>query len=110
MKYIIPLVLFSVLALGGCTATRMTTANLPPDVKISKNVTIPNDTAIAIYVPARHLNNRVYLENQNFFFDPGQATLDAMDAVMKTYCTQYRYLDSSSSDSHGMLLDLNPEW
>lgn len=103
-------VLFVALAVSGCTANRMTTQTLPKGVVLNKNVKIPNDTFIAIYIPADISNGRFYLEQAGFFVEPGRAMKDAVSAVMKTYFTEHAYFDRDSEQLYGLLLDLQPTW
>jgi len=110
MKQFIYVVMLSVFFLTACTTSRMSMDTLPAKVKLDKQVSIPNDTTIAIYLPATNLSNRFYLENSGIFIDPGLATKEAVDKVMKTYFTAYSLFEPSSDKTYGMLLDLNPEW
>ena len=83
---------------------------LPKGVQLPKDVKVPNDTALAIYLPASDLNNRFYVSSLGIWAEPGKALEDARRELGPRYFTQMIPVDFASDHSYGLLLAINPKW
>jgi S1-C subfamily serine protease len=77
---------------------------LPPDVAV------PNDTALAVYIPARHLELRFYSKIAGVWVEPGAALNDARSELGKQLFTHVVPVDFKTDDQYSLLLALNPKW
>jgi serine protease Do len=103
--FLAPVVLCAVLMQAAFAAEKTT---LPKGVP--KDVKFPNDTAIAIYIPASELDNRFYVSTFGIWADPGKALDDARREVGTRFFTAMMPVDFVSQGKYGLLLDLDPKW
>ena len=78
--------------------------NLPTDVSV------PNDTALAVYIPARHLESRFYSKVSGVWVEPGAALDNARTEMGRQLFTHVAPVDFKTDDSYGLLLALTPKW
>ncbi|HKS55154.1 MAG TPA: serine protease [Steroidobacteraceae bacterium] len=77
---------------------------LPPDVAV------PNDTAVAVYIPARYLDLRFYSKIAGVWVEPGAALNDARNEIGKQLFTHIMPVDFKTDGQYSLLLALNPKW
>jgi serine protease Do len=77
---------------------------LPPDVAV------PNDAALAVYIPARHLELRFYSKIAGVWVEPGAALDKARSEIGQQLFTRVMPVDFKTDDSYGLLLALSPKW
>jgi S1-C subfamily serine protease len=77
---------------------------LPPDVAV------PNDTALAVYIPARHLELRFYSKIAGVWVEPGAALNDARNEIGKQLFIHIMPVDFKTDGQYSLLLALNPKW
>ena len=70
-------VLICILAMPAAQAARTTGPQLPPGVVLPKDVAVPNDTSVAVYLPANQLKSRFYVEAGSYWSQPGKALQDS---------------------------------
>jgi len=97
-------VVFTWLLSGGATRAATDEALLPKDVKV------PNDTAVTIYVPSSALKYRFYVSQLGIWAEPGRSLDDARRAVAAHYFTRAMPADFAADTSYGLLIDLHPKW
>lgn len=77
---------------------------LPPDVAV------PNDTALAVYIPARHLELRFYSKIAGVWVEPGAALDNARSEIGQQLFTRVMPVDFKADGSYSLLLALSPKW
>ncbi len=80
------------------------------DPQLPKDVKVPNDTAVAIYLPSTALKYRFYASALNIWAEPGRSLEDARRSVAARYFTQPVAADFAADASYGLFIDLNPKW
>jgi len=88
-----------------------TAAAAPPnDGLLPKDVKVPNDAAVAIYLPSVALKYRFYVGTLGIWAEPGRSLEDARREVGARYFTQALPADFASDGSYGLFIDLHPTW
>lgn len=77
---------------------------LPSDVRL------PNDTVVAVYMPANALAERYYVSSLGLWAEPGKALDDARRELGPSYFTQIVPFDFNSDSTYGLLLTITPKW
>lgn len=77
---------------------------LPPDVSV------PNDAALAVYIPAHDLELRFYTKIAGVWVEPGAALDNARSELGKQLFTHAMPVDFKTDDRYSLLLALNPKW
>ena len=83
---------------------------LPRGVKLPKGVEVPNDTVIAIYVPASKLKSRSFVQGAGMWAEPGKALEEARSTVAGKLFPKVVAAGPGTSGSYGLLLALQPTW
>jgi hypothetical protein len=79
-------------------------------IKLPKGVTTPNDTVLAIYLPASMLQARFYLAQPGLWIEPGVALVTARDELGATLFREVRLVPRDGDRPYGLLLDIDPSW
>jgi len=82
----------------------------PNDGLLPKDIKVPNDTAVAIYLPSVALNYRFYVNALGIWAEPGRSLDDARREVGARYFTQAVPADFAGDASYGLFVDLEPKW
>jgi serine protease Do len=77
---------------------------------VPKGVAVPNDTALAIYIPRNDLKERFFADRLGIWVEPGLALATARDTVGAQLFTTARAAEAGGEGSYGLLVDLDPEW
>jgi S1-C subfamily serine protease len=80
------------------------------DGQIPKDVKVPNDTVVAIYLPSAALKYRFYVGALGIWAEPGRSLEDARREVGARYFTQAVPADFAADASYGLLIALDPKW
>jgi serine protease Do len=84
---------------------------LPRGVQLPKDVKVPNDTALAVYLPAGELKSKFYVSSLGIWATPGKALEDARRDLGQRFFTQgVLPVDFASEGNYGLLLDIDPKW
>lgn len=81
-----------------------------PKGTLPKDVKVPNDTTLAVYLPPGELDNRFYVSSFNIWADPGKALDDARRELGGRFFTHTLAVNFDSTEPYGLLLDLDPKW
>jgi hypothetical protein len=102
----------SLLFIGACAlALHIAAAEKPlPKGTLPKDVKVPSDATLAVYLPPGELRNRFYVSSFNIWADPGKALDDARRELGGRFFTQSVPVDFTSPNTYGLLLDLDPKW
>jgi S1-C subfamily serine protease len=106
LEVVATLVLFVCLLSGGTAAA----ASPPYDGQLPKDVKVPNDAAVAIYLPSAALKYRFYVSTLGIWAEPGRSLEDARREIGARYFTQAEPADFASDASYGLFIDLEPKW
>jgi S1-C subfamily serine protease len=84
-------------------------------VKLPKDVKVPNDTPVAIYLPANDLGTRFYVSSIGAWAYPGKSLEDSRTTLGGQIFPQMKpvTLDDSGAfneASYGLLIAINPTW
>ncbi|MEZ5500098.1 MAG: serine protease [Steroidobacteraceae bacterium] len=79
-------------------------------MKLPKDVVVPNDTRLAIYLPAGELETRFYVSSLGLWVEPGRALRNARDSESQRFFSQTAAVDFTQDDGYGLLVDLDPKW
>src|SRR5262245_15744622 len=83
---------------------------VPKGAQLPKDVKVPNDTALAIYIPTGEVKSRFYVNSLGIWAEPGKALDDARRELGQRFFTQALPVDFASDGSYGLLLTINPKW
>lgn len=88
---------------------------LPKGMKLPKDVTVPNDTPVAIYLPANDLGTRFYVSSIGAWAYPGKSLDDARRDVGGQLFPQMKAVELNDAGtfgdgSYGLLVAINPTW
>lgn len=83
---------------------------LPKGVQLPKDVPVPNDTALAIYIPAGELESRFYVSSMQLWAEPGKALDEARREVGRKFFLQVLEVDENYAGAYGLLLAIHPKW
>ena len=83
---------------------------VPKGVQLPKDVKVPNDTALAIYIPTSEVKSRFYVSTLGIWAEPGKALDDARRELGPRFFSQTLPVDFASDGSYGLLLAINPKW
>jgi hypothetical protein len=86
-----------------------------PGHEAPKDVRIPNDTPVAIYLPANDLGTRFYVSTIGAWAYPGKSLDDARSAVGGQLFPQMQPVNLTDSGAfadgtYGLLIAINPTW
>ncbi len=95
------LLMFSVLA---------TTSTLQAKTNTDAKKIIPNNTALAIYVPPYFLEMSWYDDKSNIWIEPGNAFESSIVSIGRKYFPNSNLINFESETRYGLLLDLAPKW
>lgn len=82
----------------------------PNDAQLPKDVKVPNDTVVAIYLPSVALKYRFYVSTLGIWAEPGRSLEDARRELGARYFTQAVPADFAADPSYGLLIVLDPKW
>jgi serine protease Do len=90
-------------------------STLPNGMKLPKDVKVPNDTPVAIYLPANDLGSRFYVSSIGAWAYPGKSLDDARSAVGGQLFPQMKPVKLTDSGAfadgaYGLLIAINPTW
>jgi len=90
-------------------------STLPNGMKLPKDVKVPNDTPVAIYLPANDLGSRFYVSTIGAWAYPGKSLDDARSAVGGQLFPQMQPVKLTDSGAfadgtYGLLIAINPTW
>jgi serine protease Do len=88
---------------------------LPKGMKLPKNVKVPNDAPVAIYLPANDLGNRFYVSSIGAWAYPGKSLDDARREVGGQIFPQMRTVTINEAGTltegtYGLLIAIKPTW
>ncbi len=97
-------------SLIGMTSAYASNKPLPNGLVLPKDVGVPNDTVLAVYIPANDLKLRSYSSMAGIWVDPGKALATARQEVGARYFSKVLPVDLNSSDTYGLLLAIDAKW
>jgi S1-C subfamily serine protease len=80
------------------------------DTPLPKDIKVPNDTAVAIYLPSAALKYRFYVSALAIWAEPGRSLDDARRELGARYFTKAVPADFAADPSYGLLIILDPKW
>ncbi|MEN9706015.1 MAG: hypothetical protein RLZZ393_1894 [Pseudomonadota bacterium] len=83
---------------------------LPRGVTLPKGVEVPNDTAIAIYMPASKLKSRSFVQGAGMWAEPGKALEEARSSVAAKLFPKVLPAGPGMTGQYGLLLAVQPDW
>lgn len=83
---------------------------LPKGVQLPKGVAVPNDTTLAIYLPAGALASRFYVRSIGLWAEPGKALDDARREVGGRLFMNVLPVTGEMNGVFGLLLSMHPRW
>ncbi|MFM1886745.1 MAG: hypothetical protein RL026_1902 [Pseudomonadota bacterium] len=83
---------------------------LPRGVTLPKDVMLPNDTVVAIYVPPAELKSRTYISAYNMWAEPGKVLDEARTEGAKRLFPQVTSAVPGAEGQYGLLLATHPVW
>lgn len=83
---------------------------LPKGVQLPRGVVVPNDTELAIYLPASELESRFYVSSIGLWAEPGKALDDARREVGGRLFSHVVPVGDDFSGTYGLLLAMHPKW
>lgn len=83
---------------------------LPRGVKLPAGVVVPNDTALAIYMPPGALDARSYLATMNLWIEPGRALEEARGEGAQKLFPRTIAAAPGGAGQYGLLLVVHPDW
>jgi hypothetical protein len=83
---------------------------LPPGAAIPKDLKLPLDVAVAVYVPSHFRKDRFYPREAGYWVEPGKALEDSLGVVLKQYFTKGWLAGSDDREPNGLVLVLHPKW
>jgi len=98
------------LSVALCPAFGAADSPLPKGVQLPQGVPVPNDTALAIYLPASELESRFHVSSMGLWAEPGKALDDARRDVGQRLFSQVVPVGEDFSGAYGLLLAIHPEW
>jgi len=90
-------------------AVAVASAADPAANALPKDIKLPNDTALALYLPASFSKYRIYLTPSGFWLRPGLVAHHAMTTTLQRYFASARDADASDARPFGLLLDIHPQ-
>ncbi|KMT65977.1 S1 family peptidase [Catenovulum maritimum] len=99
--------LFITLLVASCANTSRTKGKV---YKINKQVTVPNETVVAIYLPKQISEMEFWVNAANSWHKPGSAIKDAVSTAFGQYFKQVVFFDKKSDIKPGLFIDLDPDW
>jgi len=99
-------------ALVTTIAGAATPSPLPKGVTLQKDVKVPNEVVLAVYLPESDRTSRSYVKAAAQWVEPGKALDDARREVGAQLFTKVLPVDinNPSPDPYGLLLALQPKW
>jgi serine protease Do len=112
---ILPPLVAALWCLGAAPVAWGAKSTLPRGVTLPKDVKVPNDTALAIYLPARDLGFKFYVSVAGAWANPGKSLADARQAVGTQFFPSMQAVNTRSGGGfdpgrYGLLLALGPKW
>lgn len=98
------------LSVAVCPAFGASDSTLPKGVQLPKGVAVPNDTTLAVYLPASELESRFYLDSLGLWAEPGKALDDARREVGQRLFGKVLPVGEDFSGAYGLLLTIHPKW
>jgi S1-C subfamily serine protease len=83
---------------------------LPRGVTLPKGVEVPNDTAIAIYMPAAKLKSRSFVPGTGMWAEPGKALEESRSTVVAKLFPKVLPAGGGAAGSYGLLVAVQPDW
>lgn len=95
------------LALSGC-ANNSRLTNTKTKLKLRKDVSIPNATSIAIYMPENSLTEEIWANDK--LNKIGKALKEATEASFNRYFTDVSWFEHSSNQKANLYIKILPNW
>ncbi|WP_144395345.1 S1 family peptidase [Pleionea sediminis] len=110
-KLILLAVVASLLMLGlsGC-AGRVDPNRLSRGLKVSKEVKVPTDVELSIYIPKNMQEAEFFMKYSGYRVEPGRALKEAVMSVSDNFFPAVSLFDTTKPKQFGLLLDIQPEW
>ncbi|WP_159084009.1 S1 family peptidase [Saccharobesus litoralis] len=102
------LVALLVVLLASCANTQRTTGQ--KKYKIAKDVSIPNATQIAVYLPEKTANSKFWVNATNNWHEPGKAFKESIEKALGKYFTNVVWFDQASDTKPNVYMSLSPDW
>jgi serine protease Do len=80
------------------------------DGQLPRDLKLPNDTVVAIYLPSAALKYRFYVGTLGIWAEPGRSLDDARREVGARYFSKAVPADFAADTSYGLLIALDPKW
>ena len=80
------------------------------DLQLPKDVKVPNDTSVAIYLPPTALKYRFYVSGLGIWAEPGRSLDDARRDLGARYFSLAYRADFAEDATYGLFVDLDPKW
>lgn len=104
------LVALAGVAFPALAATKSTEQVLPRGAKVPPGVAVPNDTALAIYLPKSELDARVYSDALNLWVEPGTVLEESRTEVARKLFPNALPATAGGEGKYGLLLVVHPVW
>jgi len=92
---------------AGC-ASRLSTTELPKGTVLAPGIKLPNDTAVAVYLPSSDRQGRFFIGNA--WVLPGRSLEDAVTASTRHFFPSSFLAETTTTTPYGLLLSIQPEW
>jgi serine protease Do len=86
------------------------TSNQSKELHLPKDLKIPNDAIVAVYMPASDLKFRFYSSAFGVWVEPGKALDSSRSEVGARFFTHVVPIDFKGDGPYGLLLAVNPNW
>lgn len=98
----------SVFIAAGCATTKVqpkVSAKLP----VNKDVKVPNDTQLTVYIPKSTQESRFFSSAMRRWITPGRDVTSGTSEVLSNYFSQVQPYQADAKQSFGLLLALHPD-
>jgi S1-C subfamily serine protease len=96
--------------LTACNSTsRVKTSTVTSNkYKLSKNITLPLNTSVSVYIPSNFLKSEFAAGGT--IQKPGKALKEATQTIFKNYFSNFVWFDEKSEQQTSLVFKLKPEW
>lgn len=97
-----------VLIAAGCATTKVQ-PKVSTKLPVNKDVKVPNDTQLTVYIPKSMQENRFFSASLGRWVTPGRDITTGINDVLSNYFSQVRPYQAEGSQPFGLLLALHPD-
>ncbi len=81
---------------------------LPPGVVLPKDLKLPSDAVVAVYIPSNERQNRFYVPAGGFWAEPGKALEQSISGTLQGYFPSSFLAEAASDKPYGLLVTVHP--